>query len=108
MSASGATAAALTLTGSYSISSNCLGSATLTDASGNSYAMSISIYNSSVANGAAYVGLARSSKFLVTGNANATYGQPAASTAAQMQGDGPALGVVVQPKSSAAAIGGRA
>ncbi|MGA2038193.1 MAG: hypothetical protein ABSH42_02860 [Bryobacteraceae bacterium] len=108
MSVSGATAAALTLTGSYSISSNCLGSATLTDASGNSYAMSISIYNSSVANGAAYVGLARSSKFLVTGNANATYGQPAASTAAQMQGDGPALGVVVQPKSSAAAIGGRA
>ncbi|MGA2272563.1 MAG: hypothetical protein ABSH00_03345 [Bryobacteraceae bacterium] len=108
MSATGAVPSALTLTGSYSISSNCLGSATLTDASANSYVMSFSIYNSSVANASSYVGLAQSSKFLVTGNAHAVYGQPAASAAAQRPGNGPALGMVVKPLSGSAGRGGRA
>jgi hypothetical protein len=107
MSASGATPAALTLTGSYTISSNCLGSANLTDAGGSSYVMSFSIYNSSVANGAAYVGLARSSKFLVTGNANATYGQPAATAAAQESGNSRVM-AAARPLSGSAGRGGRA
>jgi len=108
LSASGAALSALTLTGSYTISSNCLGSATLTDASGNSYVMSFSIYNSSVANAAAYVGLARSSKFLVTGNAHAVYGQPAASAAVERPGDRPVFGMIVEPRSGSADRGGRA
>lgn len=107
MSASGAAPGALTLTGSYSISSNCLGSANLTDASGNSYMMSISIYNSTVANGAAYVGLAQSSKFLVAGNANAAYGQPAASATAQAPGVRPGVTQVAMPLAGFAARGGR-
>ncbi|MGB7763012.1 MAG: hypothetical protein WBL61_24475 [Bryobacteraceae bacterium] len=96
MSASGAAPSALTITGSYSISSNCLGSATLTDASNNSYVMSFSIYNSSVANAAAYLGLAQSSKFLVTGSTHAAYGQPAA------------VSMVRKPLSGVADRGGRA
>jgi hypothetical protein len=108
MSASGAAPSTLTLTGSYTISSNCLGSATLTDASANSYVMSFSIYNSSVANAAGYVGLARSSKFLVTGNAHTAYGQPAASASVQRPGDRPVLSMIVEPQSGSAGRGGRA
>ncbi|MGO9228989.1 MAG: hypothetical protein ACLQKA_07250, partial [Bryobacteraceae bacterium] len=52
MSALGAAPSALTLTGMYSISSNCLGLASLTDTSNNSYEMNFSIYNTSAANGA--------------------------------------------------------
>ena len=86
MTASGTPQLALTLTGSYSISSNCLGSATLTDASKNSYVMTFSVYNSSVANAGAYLGLAQSSIFLITGNAHAAYGQPAATATAGQLG----------------------
>ena len=108
MSASGAAPSALVLTGSYSISANCLGSATLTDASSNSYLMSFSVYNASLANSAGYVGLARSSTFLVTGNAHATYGQPTANAAGHGPGDRPALGMVEKPWSGSADRGGRA
>ncbi len=41
--ASGASSNTVTASGSYSVASTCLGSATLTDAGGNSYAMSLSI-----------------------------------------------------------------
>jgi hypothetical protein len=68
-----------TLTGTYSISSSCAGSATLTDASGNSYVMSLTVYTgNSAASTDFYVTLAQSSKFMVSGTAHAVYGQPAA------------------------------
>jgi hypothetical protein len=107
MSASGAAPSALVLTGSYSISSNCLGSATLTDASANSYVMSFSIYNNTVANAGSYVGLARGSTFLVSGNTHAAYGQPTANAAGHGPGDRPALGMVEKPLSGSADRGGR-
>jgi hypothetical protein len=108
MSALGAAPSALTLTGTYSISSNCLGLATLTDVSGNSYEMNFSIYNTSAANGAASLGLAQVSKFLVTGNAHFVYTQPAGSAAVRGLGDSPALVMVAKPKSGSADQGGRA
>jgi hypothetical protein len=70
----------LTLTGTYSMSSSCAGSATLADANGNSYAMGLSVYTgNSAADTDFYVTLAQSSKFMVTGSAHAAYGQPTAS-----------------------------
>jgi hypothetical protein len=77
MSANGAQPSALTLTGTYTVSPSCLGSATLTDASANTYVMSFSIYNSKVSSTAFYAMLAQSSKFLITGSGHALYGQPA-------------------------------
>jgi hypothetical protein len=69
-----------TLTGKYSISSSCAGSATLTDASGNSYVMSLSVYTgNAAADTDFYVTLAQSSKFMISGSAHAAYGQPTAS-----------------------------
>jgi hypothetical protein len=74
--------AALTLTGSYSISSNCLGSATLTDSTkANTYVVSFSVTNSSVANGAFDATLAQNGKLLISGNGHAIFGQPAAAAA---------------------------
>jgi hypothetical protein len=61
-----------------------------------------------VANAAAYVALGESSKFLVSGNVNATYGQPAASAAAFGFGDGTAVGMVAKPLPGFAGQGGRA
>jgi hypothetical protein len=108
MSVAGAAPNALTLTGSYTISSNCLGSATLTDASANSYSMTFSVYNNTLANAAAYVGLTQSSRFLVTGTAHAAYGQPAPAAANRRHSDGPALGMIGRPKSGPTGRGGRA
>jgi hypothetical protein len=69
-----------TLTGTYSMSSSCVGSATLTDASGNSYAMSMSVYSgNSAASTDFYLTFAQSSKFIIIGSAHAVYGQPTAS-----------------------------
>ncbi|MGA2136915.1 MAG: hypothetical protein ABSH50_31885 [Bryobacteraceae bacterium] len=78
MSTVGAAATALTLTGTYAVSSSCLGSATLTDASANAYAMSFSIYNSKVSTTAFYATLAQNSKFLIAGSGHAIFGQPTA------------------------------
>ncbi len=108
MSASRAVPIALTLTGSYSITSGCLGSATLTDASLNSYVMSFSIYNSTVNNAASYVGLAQSSKLLVSGSAHAAYGQPAASAEVDGPAYRPAVSIVTKPNSISAGPGGQA
>jgi hypothetical protein len=65
------------------VSSNCLGSAVLTDAGNNSYSLSFSIYNVSSASAGATVGLAQAGKFLVTGSAHVAYGQPSATAAAK-------------------------
>jgi len=47
---SGAASSAVTLTGSYTISSNCLGSATLTDSNSHAFGMSFSIYSVTAVN----------------------------------------------------------
>lgn len=75
---SGATSSAITLTGSYTISSNCLGSAALTDSNSNSFVMSFSIYSVSAANTNFYATLARASNLLMAGGGHTAYGQPAA------------------------------
>ena len=106
-STTGVAPSPLTLTGSYTISSNCLGSATLTDASANSYAMNFAIYNNTVANAAAYVGLAQSSNFLMSATMHATYGQPATTTTAGGLVGSPALVAAEKPQSVSANRGGR-
>jgi hypothetical protein len=74
---SGTTTTAVALTGSYSVSSNCLGLATLTDSKGNSYVMSFSDYNATSVNSAAlYATLAQSSKLLISGGSHPVYGPP--------------------------------
>jgi hypothetical protein len=88
MATAGAAPSALTLTGSYTVSSGCLGSATLTDASANAYVMSFSIYNSTVNNAAFYATLAQSSKFLIAGGGHAIFGQPAVTAARSKLGNG--------------------
>jgi hypothetical protein len=76
----GASTSTVTLTGSYSLSSNCLGSAALTDSKGGSYVMGFSVYSATkVYSSNVYVTLAQSGKFLISGTAHATYGQPTAS-----------------------------
>lgn len=75
----GAATTTLTLTGSYSLASNCLGSATLTDSSSNSYVMSLSVNSATkLFSSNVLVALARSSKFIMVGNAHAIYNQPTA------------------------------
>ena len=65
------------LTGPYSVSSNCLGTANLTDSKGNSYVSSVSAFTGNATSTAAfYVSVAQSSKLVVSGNAHAIYGQP--------------------------------
>ena len=72
---------AITLTGSYSISSTCVGTATLTDSASGTYRMSFSISNSSAAFGAFDTTLAQSGKLMIAGSGNAVYGQPAPAAA---------------------------
>ncbi len=67
-----------TLTGSYTVSSNCLGSATLKDSNSNSFVMSFSIYSIAVANTNFYLTLAGASQLVTAGAAHTAYGQPAA------------------------------
>ncbi len=76
----GGTVSTTTLTGSYSISSNCTGSATLTDAGSNTYAMSFSIYSVAATNTNFYASLARSGTFLMTGVGHTAYAEPTAGT----------------------------
>jgi hypothetical protein len=76
----GATPNALTLTGTYSLSANCVGSATLSDSKANTYVMSLivsdatTLYSSNL-----FAALAQNSKFITTGTAHAIYNQPTAS-----------------------------
>jgi hypothetical protein len=77
----GTSSSTSTLTGSYSVSSNCLGTATLTDSKGGSYVMSFSVYSATKTYSSNfYMALAQTGKFIVSGTAHATYGQPSAST----------------------------
>jgi hypothetical protein len=77
-SQTGKAATPLLLTGSYSISSNCLGSATLTDSSkANSYVMSLSVYTATALYSSdIFTTLAQSGKLLMSGASHAIYGQP--------------------------------
>ncbi len=80
ISNSPAAPSALSLTGSYTISSGCVGSATLTDSSSNSYVMSFSIYSLAATNTNFYASLARSGNFLMLGGGHTAYFQPSAGT----------------------------
>jgi hypothetical protein len=104
MSTLGTPSSALTLTGSYTVSSSCLASASLTDTSANTYAMSFSIYNSTVNNAAFYATLAQSSNFLIAGSGRALFGQPAAAAGLRR----PAVDIPAKPWSSDAEGGIRA
>jgi uncharacterized protein (TIGR03437 family) len=75
-----ATTTASTLTGTYSISSSCTGSAMLTDSSSNSYVMSFSIYSVAPTNTNFFATLARAGSFLMTGGGHVAYPQPSAGT----------------------------
>lgn len=76
----GSAPAASPLTGPYSVSSNCLGSATLSG-NGQNFTMTVSIFNaSSVAASGVYLDLA-STGFMINGTARAIYGQPTTSSA---------------------------
>ena len=67
---SGAAPSAATLTGSYSIASNCTGSATLTDSGSHSYLMTFRIYSVAASNTNFFLSLARTGDFLMTGGAH--------------------------------------
>lgn len=82
-SAMGAPATALTLTGTYTASSGCLGTATLTDASSHAYTMTFSIYNDKVASTAFYAML-EGANLMIAGSGHALYGQPPAITTAAL------------------------
>lgn len=81
---------ASSLTGSYSVSSNCLGSATLSDSKGGSYVMSFSAEDVTPAAaplyaGNIYAGLAQNGKFIVTGAAHAIQNQPTSTATAAIR-----------------------
>jgi uncharacterized protein (TIGR03437 family) len=74
---SGATSTAVNLTGSYKVSSDCVGSATLADLNSNAYSMNFSIYSVAAANTNFYVTL-EGPNFLIAGGGHTAFGQPAA------------------------------
>jgi hypothetical protein len=83
LSAIGTTTSGTVLAGSYSISSTCVGSATLTNSKGSSYVMSFSVENVSKVNMTDFlVTLAQSGSVLVSGTGHPVYGQPVTATAA--------------------------
>jgi hypothetical protein len=103
LASSGKAASPATLTGTYSVSSNCLGSATLTDSNSNSYVMSFSATSATKANTAAlYTTLAQNGKLLLSGSAHAIYGQPTANAADRGPEGGPAANSFAKPTSEAA------
>jgi uncharacterized protein (TIGR03437 family) len=69
-----------TLMGSYTISSNCTGSAALTDSNSHSFVMSFSLYSATATNTNFFVTLARDGHFLVSGAGHTGYAQPAEGT----------------------------
>lgn len=79
VTASGAAPNALSLSGSYTVSSNCTASAALSDSKSNAYVMTFSVYSGNATSSADfYLTLAQASKLLVSGSAHAAYGQPTA------------------------------
>lgn len=102
LASSGKAASPATLTGTYSVSSNCLGSATLTDSSANSYVMSFSVSSATKANSAAlYTTLAQNGKLLLSGAAHAIYGQPMANASDRESEGGLATNSFAKPTSEA-------
>jgi fibronectin-binding autotransporter adhesin len=89
LSSSGNTTKPGTATGSYSVSSTCVGSATVT-VDGGTFVVALSVTNSSAANGAFDLAVAGSGVFMVSGSGHAVYGQPTATAANQEAGDQPA------------------
>jgi hypothetical protein len=82
LSTIGATTSGTVLTGSYSVSGTCVGTATLTNSKG-TYAMSFSIENVSKVNMTDFlVTLAQSGSLLLSGSGHPVYGQPVTPTAA--------------------------
>jgi len=82
LAASGKAPSAVTLKGSYAVSSNCLGSAALTDSTANSYVMTLSVFSATKVDSAGfYMTLAQSSKLMISGAGHAIYGQPTANAA---------------------------
>jgi hypothetical protein len=80
LSSVGQTSSTITLTGTYSVSSNCLGSVTLTDSKSDSYGITFSVTASNKVSTLDFdVMLAQASKFMISGAAHAVYGQPTAS-----------------------------
>jgi uncharacterized protein (TIGR03437 family) len=73
-------APAATLTGTYTIASTCLGTATLTDSSSNSYVMAFGIYTATTTNQNFFASLARSGRFLVSGEGHNISPQASTST----------------------------
>ena len=93
LSAAGQTPSAITLTGTYSVSAACLGSATLTDSKSNSYTLTISITNSNKVSTLDFdLLLAQASKWMIAGSGHAIYGQPAANAAVTRPVDGLSAG----------------
>jgi hypothetical protein len=79
---------AASLTGSYSVSSNCLGSATLS----NGFVMSFSMTNVATVNSATfYATLANQGSVLVSGTAHPAYGQPSSTASDRGSENGPTL-----------------
>jgi hypothetical protein len=75
----GMTSSTIAASGTYSIASSCLGTANLTDAKGNSYAMALSITAASaVAVNGLDITLAQASKFIISGAGHPVFGQPTA------------------------------
>jgi uncharacterized protein (TIGR03437 family) len=76
----GAAGSPLALTGTYTLGTNCIGAATLSDSSSHSYTMSFSIYSLTATNTNFYASLARSGNLLLTGGGHIISAQPAAGT----------------------------
>jgi len=98
------------LTGTYSMSSNCLGSGTLSSSSSTGYVMNFSVTSAnSTSTTELDVTLAQSGKLLLSGSAHAIYGQPTATTTAAnlKTGDKPAAEVLARLLSDAGNRGGK-
>lgn len=78
--ASGQSGNPLSLSGTYTLSSNCLGSAMLTDSNSHSYLFGFSVYSIAAANTNFYATLARSGHMIFAGAAHTAYPSPASGT----------------------------
>jgi hypothetical protein len=97
LSASGNITAAGTLTGSYSVSSTCVGSATLSSSAGITYVMALSVSNANTVSASGfYVTLAANGKVLVSGTGHPIYGQPTTTAANQGVGGKPAAELLAE------------
>jgi hypothetical protein len=111
LTTSAAAATPITLIGTYSVGSNCLGTATLSDSTNNPYVMNLSITSSNFAktfSGDLFAALAQNSKFIVIGAAHAIFGQPTSELIIPKIWARPALSKFVELLPRAAYCGERA